>query len=225
MVMMLKLNYWLIYWAATSAAVIVSYFWLDRPIARLVAGHLHRQHGGFFSFLTHFPDPLIPTALIVIIVLGLRTLAGTSSADNPLLRLKSAIVVCSISVILTEAIKDELKFIFGRTWPETWIRGNPSFIRDGVYGFNFLHGGVGYQSFPSGHMALACAVFAVLWIWYPKLRFAYLIITALIAVLLIAGNYHFLSDVIAGAFVGISTALLTIVIWNAYFPTRAAHSK
>jgi len=32
---------------------------------------------------------------------------------------------------------------------------------------------------------------------------------------LILGNYHFLSDVIAGAFVGSSTAMLMVAIWEA----------
>ena len=84
--------------------------------------------------------------------------------------------MCSISIIVTETIKNGLKLIFGRTWPETWIENNPSFIHDGVYGFNFLHGGTAYQSFPSGHMAAACAAVSVLWIWYPRLKWLWAVI-------------------------------------------------
>jgi uncharacterized membrane protein YoaK (UPF0700 family) len=36
------------------------------------------------------------------------------------------------------------------------------------------------------------------------------------AVLLIAGNWHFVSDVIAGAFVGVSAGLLAGEVWLAH---------
>ena len=44
--------------------------------------------------------------------------------------------MASVSVIVAEAIKSHLKVVFGRTWPETWINDNSSFIDNGVYGFN-----------------------------------------------------------------------------------------
>jgi len=59
----------------------------------------------------------------------------------------------SISVLTTWAMKNQLKVVFGRTWPETWTRNNPSLIRDGVFGFNPFTTGSGYESFPSGHTA------------------------------------------------------------------------
>jgi membrane-associated phospholipid phosphatase len=125
------------------------------------------------------------------------------------------IFVCSLSVIFTEMIKNILKFIFGRTWPETWVDNNLSFIRDGVYGFHFMHGGSAYQSFPSGHMAAACAVLSVIWIRYPYFRSFYVIAGLLVGTVLTGANYHFLSDVIAGAFVGVSIGWIAIEIWDA----------
>jgi membrane-associated phospholipid phosphatase len=70
-----------------------------------------------------------------------------------------------------------------------------------------MHGGAAYQSFPSGHMAATCAVVSVLWIWYPRLRWLVTIAGIAVGVGLIGANYHFLSDVIAGAFIGISIGL------------------
>ena len=32
-----------------------------------------------------------------------------------------ALMTCSISLIVAEAAKNQLKYDFGRTWPETWI--------------------------------------------------------------------------------------------------------
>jgi membrane-associated phospholipid phosphatase len=154
------------------------------------------------------PNPLIPLAIIVFLVLGLRALTGRS-----LFKSQAAAFVCSLSVIVAEITKDQLKFVFGRTWPETWVQDNASFIRDGVFGFNFMHAGQAYQSFPSGHMAVIGAVVSVLWVFYPKLRGLYALAILAGAAGLICANYHFLSDVFAGAFLGISVGWLATAVW------------
>jgi membrane-associated phospholipid phosphatase len=200
---------WLASLMATSVAVAISFQWLDRPIALMIHGHLWRPHHGMWEQSTRIPDPLIPLAVVVFVLLGLRALLG-----RPLSNYQAAAFVCSLSVIAAEATKDQLKFIFGRTWPETWVQNNPSFIRDGVYGFHFLHGGSAYQSFPSGHMAAACAVLSVLWLWYPRLRWFCATAGLAVGAGLIGANYHFLSDVIAGAFVGTSTGWMATAIWQ-----------
>lgn len=201
------LRRWFAGLAAVAAATAISYVWLDRPIALLVHNELPHQHQAVFEKLTHIPDPLIPAAAIAFVVLGLMALAG-----RPLSKWQTAVLVTGVSVIMAEAIKNQLKFVFGRTWPETWVQNNPSFIRDGAYGFNWLHGGPGYQSFPSGHMSVTCAVVAVLWIWYPRLRPLYAVAALAVAIGLIGANYHFLSDILAGSYVGVSTGWMATAL-------------
>jgi membrane-associated phospholipid phosphatase len=166
-----------------------------------------------FAQFGRIPDPWIPLAVIGFVSLGLLALAG-----RQLSRLQIAAFAASIAVIVAEAAKDQLKYLFGRTWPETWLHNSPSFIRDGVYGFNFIHGGSEYQSFPSGHMGATCAVMTVLWIWYPRFRWAYGVVAVVVGAALVAGNYHFLSDVLAGAFVGASIGWMTTAVWEAFAP-------
>lgn len=190
--------------------VVTSYQWLDRPIALFVHSETQRGHHGWWTLLTHVPNPLVPLALIAFVVLALRTLIGRSLQPY-----QAAALVCSLSVLVSEACKDQLKFIFGRTWPESWTGNNPSFIRDGVYGFHFMHGGGGYNSFPSGHMATTCAVLSVLWFWYPHLRRLWVIAGLAVGAGLVGLNYHFLGDVIAGAFLGVSVGWLVWSIWKA----------
>jgi membrane-associated phospholipid phosphatase len=202
---------WLLSLATTSLASAISYLWLDQPIALLV--HIQLPHVDAFARLTHIPDPLIPLAVVAFIVLGFWRLSG-----RPLAKIHTAALICSISLIMAEATKDQLKYIFGRTWPETWVQNNSSFIRDGAYGFNLFHGGAGYASFPSGHSAVTCAVISVLWMFYPKLRAVYLLVFLAVAIGLIGANYHFLSDIIAGAFVGVSTGWMATALWQAYRP-------
>jgi membrane-associated phospholipid phosphatase len=63
---------------------------------------------------------------------------------------------------------------------------------------------------PSGHTAATCAVVSVLWIHYPIYKRLYVSCAVGLGVCLVAANYHFFSEVIAGAFLGISTGLLAV---------------
>ncbi len=206
---MTDLQRWLLALVLTAVAVVVGYVWLDRPIALWVHGQIAVHGRQVFEPVTHIPDPLLPAAAIAFFGLGLRALAG-----RPLSNLATVIVACSVSVTMTQAIKNVLKYVFGRTWPETWIHNNPSFIHDGVYGFHWFRAGEAYQSFPSGHTAATCAVLSVLWICYPRLRVLYALVGLAVVVGLIGADFHFLSDVIAGGFVGTSTGWMTVVLFN-----------
>ena len=59
-----------------------------------------------------------------------------------------------------------------------------------------------YSAFPSGHTTGICTVMTVLWLCYPRYRALYALAIAAVAVGLVGADYHFLSDVIAGGFVG-----------------------
>jgi membrane-associated phospholipid phosphatase len=124
------------------------------------------------------------------------------------------VLLSGVSLALAVVIKDQLKFAFGRTWPETWTRNNLSFIRDGAYGFHPFHGGGGYASFPSGHTTMICTVMTVLWICYPRFRAVYALCMAAVAIGLVGANFHFLSDVIAGGFLGVSAGWVGVALWE-----------
>ena len=57
---------------------------------------------------------------------------------------------------------------------------------------------------------------AVLWIYYPKWRALYALAVLAVATGLIGANYHFVSDVIAGGFVGISSGWMLTSLWKAH---------
>jgi membrane-associated phospholipid phosphatase len=189
----------------TIAAVVVSYLWIDRPIAFF--SYSHRAFHWFFVDLTLIPEPLPGLALILFFALALWALVA-----KPGSKIYTVLLTCSISSIVAEAAKSQLKYIFGRTWPETFVNNNPSLISNNAYGFNFFHGGGGYASFPSGHMTAICAVVSVLWIYYPKFRALYALVVAAVAIGLLGADYHFLSDIIAGSLLGTVTGWLTVVL-------------
>jgi membrane-associated phospholipid phosphatase len=197
---------WSIGLVVTVFAVVVSYVWLDRPIALFAHDQLVRYD--LFAKLTYIPEIITPLVLLAFAAVGLRALNG-----RPLSKLPTVAVLAAASLAVAAVAKDQLKFVFGRTWPETW-RNNPSFIHDGVYGFNPFHGGPAFASFPSGHTTAICAVMSVLWICYPRFRLLYAVAIAAVAGGLLGADFHFLGDMIAGGFLGVSTGWLTVVLWE-----------
>jgi membrane-associated phospholipid phosphatase len=201
------LRNWSLGLLGTAIAVIVSYVWLDRPIAHLA--HDELQHFHLFEKLTLIPDALTPLAVVAFMALGLRGLSG-----HKLSRFQTVMLLSGLSLAVAVVVKDQLKLAFGRPWPETWVLNNPSFIRDGLYEFQPFHGGPGYAAFPSGHMTMTCTVMTVLWICYPAYRPVYAVCMAAVAVGLVGANFHFLSDVIAGGFLGLSVGWLGVALWE-----------
>jgi len=162
--------------ALCIAAVLLCYFWIDRPVAFFVYRH-HINRFQVFRSLT-YPPPEVQNW--------------------------SALVAC-LSLIVADDFRISLGDVFGRYWPETWTHDNPSLIGTGTYGFHPFQRGDDIGSFPSGH---ACRIlgFAAVWmIAMPRSRTVQIVVIVLCApmlVSLVAMNYHFVGDVIAGSILG-----------------------
>ena len=108
--------------------------------------------------LTHIVDLLEAFALPALIYGSWLSMKGHAVTSW-----KQSVFRAALALFIASGVKEALKIAFGRTWPETWTNNNPSFIRDGVFGFSPFHGGAGWASFPSGHETIVCAVAACLW--------------------------------------------------------------
>jgi len=139
---------------------------------------------------------------------------------RPLTEIQTAIVLSALSLALSVILAGWLKFAFGRTWPETWVQANPSLIRDGVRNFNPFHGGVGFAAFPSGHMVAISAITSPFWLLYRQSRWICAICIAAVFVGQMGANYHFVSDLIAGGFIGFSVGLMIIYLWEYSAPFK-----
>ncbi len=175
--------------------VALSVAFLDRPISRFSHDHIGRSP--LFYNLQYPPDVLTPLAAVLVAGLGLAWMFGV-----PPSRAGRTAFAASVALMVAVGLKEQLKYVFGRTWPETFVNNNPSFIQDGVYGFFFFHGGAGYASFPSGHMTVSTTVAMVIACAYPRLRPLCLLLPVLVAIGLVGMDYHFLGDMIAGSFLG-----------------------
>ncbi len=186
--------------ALCGVAVTVCYLWVDRPVAFYVHRHEINDYR-LFKWLTYPPpwgqswSPLILAALMV------------RRAFGPFARWQYLLLAACLSLLVANAFRTSLGDLCGRYWPETWFDNNPSLISNGIYGFHPFQRGDDTGSFPSGHAARILGFAGVWWLAMPRSRPLLAAICLPMLVSLIAMNYHFVSDVIAGSVLGGIVAL------------------
>jgi membrane-associated phospholipid phosphatase len=90
---------------------------------------------------------------------------------------------------------------------------NPADVMQGAaHHFNFWMGSES-SSFPSGHMVLAAAFAGFFMRRYQASIWLFSALLLIAAGLLLVGGWHFLSDIIAGAFLGTSAGILAGEGW------------
>jgi membrane-associated phospholipid phosphatase len=181
--------------SAAAAAVVVCYFFVDRPVAFFVARH-KLAATPHLVWLTE-PPPLVQgwSPLVAALVLAWWGFAAPR-------RWQRVLLTACVALIVADQCRESLGDLCGRDWPETWRDDNPSLIGTGAYGFHPFQTGDDVGSFPSGHAARIAAFLGVFWAVDPRSRPACLAIGLPLAVSLVAMNYHFVGDVIAGAAIG-----------------------
>ncbi len=168
--------------------------YLDTGFAVLVRNLLFANRG-WSRYASAIPDVLL--LLVVFITLAATFLYRSRVARD---RLDSSAVMyktLAIAAPLAFVAKTGFKYVFGRITTREWL------LAPQDSGFHWFDGGEKYVGFPSGHMLVITAIVAVLWRFQPRYRTACLMMVVLLAVALLATNYHFVSDVIAGAYVGL----------------------
>lgn len=181
-------------------AVLVSLHGLDRWIAR-GAQQLLRSSDFLQRSSADIPDLLF---LLVCssscILLGTCFVLRRRGVSNETTRFS---LLAGSAIPLAYVLKWILKPVFGRTNTRVWLADR---MEDG---FHWFQGGGDCSGFPSGHMAVFAAFFTAVWMFYPRHRRVCTGLTLLLATALLATGYHFLSDVIAGAYLGLIAACLT----------------
>jgi len=114
------------------------------------------------------------------------------------------------SIAVSGLLIDILKVIFARYRPVMLYEA-------GKYGFTFFKfSPARVLSFPSGHANTIFALMTALCLIVPRYRFIFLAIAILVAANRVIIGAHFLSDVIAGAYLGVITPLY----FKAFFLSR-----
>ncbi|MGB6452005.1 MAG: phosphatase PAP2 family protein [Steroidobacteraceae bacterium] len=190
---------WLLSFGVCAAVVALSFVHMDVPIALLCA-----KVGRFLSPLNVAFGASVILSLESAVVLGLilaRVVRGHLSRFGEALAIACLASICSYGI--NGAV---LKPFFGVPIPAAVIEGTR-------HTFNFLMGS-GMSSFPSGHMILAGAFAGVFMRLHRASVWPLSAMLVLAAGLLVVGDWHFLSDVIAGTFVGVSAGILAGEVWT-----------
>ena len=131
----------------------------------------------------------------------LACLAIARLVNGRLPPIAEALALACLASICAYAVDSEvLKVYFGVPNPYQMTFGAKHTLN--------LWEGSPYSSFPSGHMALAGAFAGVFMRLYRSSVFALLLALLLSCILLTIGGWHFLSDVIAGTYFGVSAGLV-----------------
>ncbi len=181
--------------ALAATLVTLCYFFVDRPVAYFVHAQQFNRDT-LLKWLTLPPPVMQQCVPALLVVLAVRRAFGPFTQCELLLGL------AGVSMVLADQFRGSLSYLCGRYWPETWINNNPSLIGTGAFGFHPFHNGSAYGSFPSGHMTRTVAFVAVFWIAAPRWRWVCIVASLAVAVGLLGMNYHFVGDVIGGAFLG-----------------------
>jgi membrane-associated phospholipid phosphatase len=176
-------------------AVVICYYFVDRPVAFFVQDHRVNKIA-LFKWLTYPPPEVQEWAPVVLVVLVL------SLAIGPWTKCRRVLFVACLSLIVADQFRYSMGAVAGRYWPETWHDNNPSLIGSGTYGFHPFQADDEEGSFPSGHSARIAGFLSVFWITVPRCRWLYAVIALPMLVSLVATNYHFVGDVVAGTTVG-----------------------
>ncbi len=177
-------------WAAITAVTglggVVSFLWLDQPIA--IALHdVGPAWRSVMAVVTAFGlgGPYLIASAVAI---GAARLTGRTDAA-----LRAAYVFLAVGA--SGLFADIIKPVAGRARPKL-------LFADHLYGFTGIGAPADHWSFPSGHSVTAGALAVALSVLYPRLAPAWIAAALLIGFSRLALDQHYLSDVVAGLYIG-----------------------
>ena len=124
--------------------------------------------------------------------------------EHPLAKWTEKAILCAWASVWALATEIVFKQIFGRAWPE------PLYIHEHLDGFRFFHASEQWMAFPSGHALNSFALATAIGLLAPRWRMITLMIATTISACMVVCNYHWLSDVIAGGFLGVAVGTMTV---------------
>jgi len=192
---------WSVSLVACAAIVALAFQRVDIPVAL------------FFWNVEHLRSPLntafgsrvilsAEAAVIMVTVLA-RLARGHISVFGETLA-----VACLVSMCAYVVNDHILKVFFG-------VPNSANVMQGAAHHFNLWMGSES-SSFPSGHMVLAAAFAGFFMRRYQASIRLFSALLLIAAGLLLVGGWHFLSDIIAGAFLGMSAGILAGEGWAAH---------
>jgi len=192
---------WSIAVVAVMLLCILSYIFIDIKAALWFHTINNGRYSDLFNIITDFGESqwyLITGMLFFVVLRKTYPLRA-----QPGLFLASSVAASGVSA-------DVIKYLAGRARPILYFS-------EQLYGFNCFHYEYEWISFPSGHAATAFSAAIVFTTLYPRWRILFLFAGTLIAFSRIFLTQHYISDVIAGSFLGMASSIL---LYNLYFKKK-----
>jgi membrane-associated phospholipid phosphatase len=177
-----------------TIATYLSVRYLDRQVSHFIQDSFyHNRH--WSSLTSDLPDLLLlfVVSISVAAYLGHHYLKRQQTKDH----FSQLLRFIALSLPAAYLLKTALKFVFGRVETRVWLH-NPQ-----LYEFRWLKGMEGFNGFPSGHMVVFATLFAAIARFHPGHRLLSHGLLAILALALVATNYHFFSDVLCGTYAGL----------------------
>lgn len=194
-------------WATLYAAVLIvlGYFVIDRPLARFLKAHVHGDFEGFWKTITTLGLGgvwLVPAGILTLALI-LSALAAVVPEDKDRLRRLAWVPgFLFLSVAVSGLANNVVKMVVGRTRPA-------ALFDSGTYDFVPFTRAYLTNSFPSGHSQASFAAMVALAFIFPRYDLAFYTVALLVALSRIFTTVHFLSDTVAGAWLG---AMVTVAL-------------
>jgi membrane-associated phospholipid phosphatase len=188
--------------------IVLGILFVDKPLALLINNYKDTTLATWrilfkkIEFLGDSVTYLVPSGVVVLVTLlyKWRTKNNSVTLENTVVqrffsRVYSPALLIFIAVAATGLLVNIPKYVFARTRPRV-------LFRDDIYTFEFFKAGSDFTSFPSGHTTTAVTVAVVLGTLFPKARWYFYAIAALVGIERVLLGSHYPSDVLAGALLG-----------------------
>ncbi len=185
-----------------AVSVLVCIGYVDRPAAEFFNAHV--RPSSVWQWLNRLLE-----LLVVIPVAALLFQFGAGSwmlFGRRLASWAQTALLYSSGTIWAISAEFVLKQIFGRG------SADPTYLVYHLYGFRILHANVGWTSFPSGTAVGAITIATITCVRFPHWRAAASILAGLVCIAVTVTNGHWVSDVIAGMFIGACIGWMTVAI-------------
>jgi len=196
------------FWAATAAAAVlvaIAALWLDRPVAIWFQG----QGETSMRFFRRMSLPGDSVWYLVAGGIGAPLAYFLSRrlidrARERCLLLSSRLALLFLAVAATGIVVDLLKILIGRARPRHLFQDGLMALAPGSFTSS-------WWSFPSGHATTVGTVAMTLILLAPRLAWLWILLALAVALGRVGATAHFISDTIAGLWLGAMGA--TLVSW------------
>jgi membrane-associated phospholipid phosphatase len=196
---------WVIASILFTVITLLCIVYLDHPVAEFLEKNFrHTPTGIWIEKIFLHADLLVVFPCGFMLSCGLWVMSG-----RKLTLWAERLMVCCWSMVFALLVTLVLKQFFGRTACEIWVYRRMDFAVSGFSDFHLFHGGAGRQGFPSGTASIVAAIGSVMWMYSVKMR-PLVILLAVIPMMIVSVNYHFVADIVAGGFLGVTIGLMTV---------------